>query len=84
MVRPNQPSGDVTRMATTMSKKETFFQHIARFFREVWVELKKTSWPSYEEVRKSTLVVLAAILVIAAWIGGLDFVLGWVTARFGW
>lgn len=71
-------------MATTITKKEGFFQHIARFFREVWIELKKTAWPSYEEVKKSTVVVLVAIGIITAWIGGLDFFLGWVTSLIGW
>ncbi len=69
---------------TRTSKKETFFQHAGRFFHEVWVELKKTSWPSYDEVKKSTLVVLAAILIVTAWIGGIDFGLGWLTSLFGW
>ncbi len=72
-------------MATmTSSKNETFFQHTARFFREVWVELKKTSWPSYDEVKKSTLVVLTAILIVTLWIGGLDYVLGFFTSKVGW
>ncbi|MBP6965452.1 MAG: preprotein translocase subunit SecE [Armatimonadetes bacterium] len=61
-----------------------FFQRVARFFHEVWVELKKTSWPSYDEVKKSTLVVLVAILIITVWIGGLDLVLGWLTKKVGW
>ncbi len=72
------------RMATIANKNEGFFLRVIKFFREVWVELKKTSWPSYDEVRKSTMVVLAAVLVVAAWIGGLDYFLGWATAKFGW
>ncbi len=71
-------------MATITTKKEGFFQHMSRFFREVWVELKKTSWPSYDEVKKSTIVVLVAIAIITAWIGGLDFLLGWITSLVGW
>ena len=76
--------GDVTIMATMTSKKENLFHLIYRFFHEVWVELKKTSWPSYDEVKKSTLVVLAAIAIISVWIGGLDYFLGWATTKFGW
>lgn len=59
--------------------KEGLFQRASRFLRECWLELKKTSWPSYDELKKSTLLVLAAVAVITMWIGGLDFLLGRIT-----
>ncbi|OGZ64559.1 MAG: preprotein translocase subunit SecE [Candidatus Staskawiczbacteria bacterium RIFCSPLOWO2_01_FULL_40_39] len=43
------------------------------FFKEVYVELKKTSWLSRNEVLRYTLIVLAATLIVAAVLGGLDF-----------
>jgi len=67
-------------MATT-SSKPGIFQRMHRFIRESWLELKKTSWPSPDELKKSTLIVLAAILVVAIWIGGLDYLLGTSTKR---
>ena len=66
-------------MATT--SKPGIFQRINRFIRESWLELKKTSWPSPDELKKSTLIVLVAILVVAIWIGGLDYLLGVSTSR---
>jgi preprotein translocase subunit SecE len=36
-----------------------------RFLREVKFELKKTSWPSRDELTKSTVVVVATIVVVA-------------------
>lgn len=69
----------------TAGSKPGIFQRISRFLRECWFELKKTSWPSSQELTKSTLLVLAAMLVIAIWIGGLDALLGLITKRFvGW
>jgi preprotein translocase subunit SecE len=66
-------------------KKQGIFQRISRFIKECWLELKKTSWPSSEELTKSTLIVLAAMLVIAIWIGGLDALLSIITKKLvGW
>ena len=72
-------------MANTTGNKEQIFQRVNRFLREVWVELHKTSWPSYDELKKSTALVLAAVAIITIWIGGLDYLFGAVTRRFiGW
>ena len=43
-----------------------------RFFKEVKSELKKVTWPSKKQVIKSTLVVIAAVLVIGVVIWVLD------------
>ena len=72
-------------MANTTGGKEKINQRISRFVKESVVELKKTSWPSYDELKKSTLLVLAAVGIITLWIGGLDFLFGVVTRRVvGW
>jgi preprotein translocase SecE subunit len=65
--------------------KEGLFKRAGKFVRESWLELQKTSWPNSEELKKSTLLVLAAVMIITLWIGGLDYLLGMVTRRFvGW
>ena len=72
-------------MANTTGGKEKILQRIQRFVRESWLELKKTSWPSYDELKKSTALVLAAVAIVTVWIGGLDFLFGVVTRRIvGW
>ena len=65
-----------------MANKEGFFKRVSRFFKECWLELQKTSWPTPDELRKSTLLVLAAVAVITLWIGGLDALLGLFTRRY--
>ncbi|HUV05464.1 MAG TPA: preprotein translocase subunit SecE [Armatimonadota bacterium] len=67
-------------MATAGSKPGIFYR-MYRFTRESWLELCRTSWPSSDELKKSTLLVLAAILVVAIWIGGLDYLLAITTKR---
>ena len=69
-------------MANTTGSKENILQRINRFVRESVLELRKTSWPSYDELRKSTALVLAALAIITAWIGGLDFLFGAVTRHW--
>ncbi len=43
------------------------------FFKEVYVELKKVSWLSRNEVIRYTVIVLAVTIVVAAFLGGLDY-----------
>lgn len=44
------------------------------FFKEVWVELKRVSWLSQKEVIRYTLIVLGVTVVVAAFLGGLDYI----------
>ena len=48
-------------------------QKVQVFFKEVYVELRKTNWLSYNEVLRYTLIVLAVTLLVAAFLGGLDY-----------
>lgn len=45
------------------------------FFKQVWEELAKVTWPTRNEAIRMTLTVIAVSAVVAAFIGGLDFVL---------
>ena len=51
-------------------------ERIRTFFKEVQVEIRKVSWPSRQELRDSTLVVIATVLIVAAYVGAVDRVLG--------
>ncbi|MEJ6949597.1 preprotein translocase subunit SecE [Natronospora cellulosivora (SeqCode)] len=52
-----------------------FFGKIAKFFRQVKAEMKKSNWPSREEVKSNTAVVVVTILVLIVAIGIFDQVL---------
>jgi preprotein translocase subunit SecE len=45
------------------------------FLREVRSEMAKVTWPSANELKGQTLVVIVAVLLIAAFIGLVDVVL---------
>lgn len=44
-----------------------------QFLREVFAELKKVNWLSRKEAVKYTIFVLAATVLMAAFLGGLDY-----------
>ncbi len=50
-----------------------FGKNPIEFFKEVWLELGKVSWPKRDLVVKLTLVVIGVSLVVAIYLGGLDF-----------
>lgn len=51
-------------------------ERIRTFFKEVQVEIRKVSWPTRNELRDSTIVVIATVLIVAAYVGAVDRVLG--------
>lgn len=63
-------------------KKQNWFKRtgsrIAKYFRELRSELKKVVWPTFQQVVKNTLIVLACVLILGVFIWLFDFV-----ARFG-
>ena len=45
------------------------------YLQETKTELKKVIWPNKQETIRHTLIVIAVSLVIAAYIGALDYIL---------
>ena len=45
------------------------------FLNEVWAELKKTTWPSQNEVYGTTLVVIVTVLICAFFLWVVDLIL---------
>jgi preprotein translocase subunit SecE len=45
------------------------------FVKEVQVEAQKVSWPSRNELRDSTIVVIVAVLLVSGFVGLVDLVL---------
>ena len=52
----------------------TITQKINIFLKEVYVELKRVNWLSKKDVLRYTLIVLAVTIIVAAFLGGLDFI----------
>ena len=58
------------------------FREIRSFLSEVKSELKKVTWPGLEEVRSTTIVVVATTFFFGFYLWGLDLVFSEVLSRF--
>jgi len=54
------------------------FLRISGYFKETEEELRKCSWPSWDELKGSTIVCLVAIILLGAFTVGIDFVVAWI------
>ncbi len=48
-----------------------------KYIGEVKVEMTKVTWPTREELRESTTVVLIAVFIISVFIYAVDLVVNW-------
>lgn len=58
-----------------MGKIKEIFSKIATFLNEVKVELGKVAWPSKEEVKSSTIVVIVSVFIFSIFIWLFDLLL---------
>ena len=64
-----------------MNALESLKQPVTRsreFLEECWSELKKVHWPSRKETQAATLVVILGVMIVALYLGVVDFVLSWM------
>ena len=63
-----------------MSKIASWWKDTTRFLREVWIEVRpnngRVSWPTFENVKLSTKVVIVSSIGAGAFIGLLDIIFG--------
>ena len=52
-----------------------------QFVREVRGELRKVAWPTRSEVVNYSIIVLVALIILTAFVAGLDYVFGDVILR---
>ena len=63
-------------------EKPRLLTRIRTFLSEVTAQLKKVTWPKRNEVVGYTVVVVITLVVITAFIYGLDTVFGWAVLKF--
>jgi len=62
-------------MASTSHKKENPIQWLFRYVKESRSEMMKVTWPSKQETIKYSIITIVLSLAIAAFFGGLDWLL---------
>jgi len=48
------------------------------YIREVRVEVRKVSWPTWDDLRKSTMVIIVIVVIVGAIIGLMDLMFQWI------
>lgn len=56
-----------------LTKIGNFFRGIRTFWNETATELKKSSWPTWRELKDYTVVVLIAVFILGTFITVADF-----------
>jgi preprotein translocase subunit SecE len=51
-----------------------FAQRSTAYMRNVRAEMRKVSWPSWDDLRKSTVVIIIIVFIVGAVIGVMDLV----------
>ncbi len=57
-------------------------EKISQFLKEVRQEVRKVTWPTKEETFRYSLMVIIASLIVAGYLGGVDFVVKNLLERF--
>jgi preprotein translocase subunit SecE len=57
-------------------------QKIVTYYEETVVELKKVTWPTKDEVRGSTVVVVITSIILSAFVFAVDRLLSFVVGSF--
>lgn len=55
-----------------------FAMKSSAYIREVRVEIRKVSWPTWDDLRKSTLVIIVIVVIVGAIIGLMDLLFQWI------
>ncbi len=67
----------MAKQASTTAEQPGIVARVKEFIEEIQVELGKVSWPSWEDIKSSTQVVLFMLVVLAT----VCFVYDWVFQR---
>jgi preprotein translocase SecE subunit len=55
---------------------------ITRFFQEAWQELRKVSWPTPDQARNLTIIVLVVSTAVGFYITAFDLIFGYLAKSF--
>ena len=57
------------------SPRNGWFARTVAFFRDVRAEVRKVSWPTWEELKKATTVIVIFVAILGLVIGWMDWLL---------
>lgn len=57
-------------------------QKISTFLKEAVSEMKKVTWPTRQEAIKHTLIVIVVCIIVAIFLGGIDYLFTYLLDKF--
>jgi preprotein translocase subunit SecE len=72
-VKDGKQQKAVAKVAKRKGRIGMLLERLGKYFREMYAELKKATWPSRKDLVKYTGIVLAFVTILAAIVGLLDF-----------
>ncbi len=80
--RPSAPAGPIARPEAPRRNPLGFLKRLQpRFVADVVAELRKVTWPSFQETRYLTIVVAIVAVLMGLFLGAVDLVFGWAIER---
>ena len=64
------------------SPTRSWLARVVGFLRDVRAELRKVTWPTWEELKKATAVIIVFVIALGVFIGLLDSFLQFVFVTF--
>ncbi len=71
----------MAKQASAAQERPGFIGRIREFFDEVQNELGKVAWPSWDELKQSTFIVLVVLVAFAIIISIMDFIFNTIVLR---
>ena len=78
----SNPSTPATIQVLLQIEDLVVIQKLVTYYREVATELIKVSWPTRDQLRVSTIVVLVVTAIFAIFIGSFDWLLSQIVQWF--
>lgn len=69
-------------MSPTGLFQMNFINRVQQFLKEVQIEMKRVNWLTRNDVLRYTIMVIAFSLVVAAYLGAVDFVVQWIIGKY--
>ena len=77
-IKPKKEKARAAGAAQAAARGNSPLDRAVRYLSEVQTELRKTTWPSKQELIASTQVVLGLLVVVGLYIWGVDMILSFV------
>jgi preprotein translocase subunit SecE len=61
-------------------KKKPFFARLKKYFKDTKAELKKVTWPTKEQLKQNTMVIVAFIIMIGIFLFAFDLLFSWASS----